>query len=110
MTFEDLYKIDDPIEKEEKIKEFYLKEIKVDKWIKYFPNSVIRFHDRKEYRENNKLHNLNGPAIEYMDTRPQTTDDKIYFIEGEHMNYNDWLVLSKRKKLNKKLKKIKKTQ
>ena len=102
MIYEDLYKINNPEEKEAKTIEFYLNEVKVDKWIKFFPESVFRFHDRKEYRKNNKLHRLDGPAIEYNDT-----NSKVYFIDGEEVGYNEWLIISKRAKLNKKLKKIK---
>ena len=102
MIFEDLYKIDNPEEKEAKTIDFYLTEIKVDKWIKPFSESVIRFQDRKEYRKDNKLHRLNGPAIEY-----HSSKKGIYYIDGKKIEYNEWLVISKRRQLNKKLKKIK---
>jgi len=107
MKFEDLYEIDNPEEKKAKTIEFYLREVKVDKWMKHFPQSVFRFKDRQEYRKNNKLHRLDGPAIEYYDNQTITINSKVYFIDGEEIGYNDWLILSKRMKLNKKLKKIK---
>ena len=94
MNFEDLYEIDDPIEKEAETIKFYTTEIKVDKWIKSFPTSVIRFADRKEYRKNNKLHRLNGPAIEYHNTQKNTTGAKIYYIDGDQIEYNPYNMIN----------------
>jgi len=102
MIFDDLKKINDPELREKETINYYLNEIKVDKWIKSFSQSIIRFKDRIEFRKNNKLHNFKGPAIEYFNS------NDMYYLNGELIEYKKWQTLSKKYLFNKKIKKIKK--
>lgn len=72
----------------------------------------IVFRDRIEYRINGKLHNSKGPAIiNKFDPLTLITppDDGIneYYISGNKINYDEWIIYNRESKLKKLKKKIK---
>jgi len=86
MTYEDIMQLSDPQEKEQKLKEFYENEIKVNEWlIDDSTYQKIRFKDRWEYKENGVYHRLNGPAIEF-----HNGNRGFFYLYGEAMNETEW--------------------
>jgi len=86
MTYDDIMNIEDIQEKEDKLKEFYLNEIEVEKWlIDDTKTQTVRFADRWEYKLNGELHNLNGPAINF-----HNKGRGFYYIYGESLNEIEW--------------------
>jgi hypothetical protein len=86
MTYDEIMTISDLKEKEQKLKEFYETEIRVNEWL--IDNSrfqKIRFKDRWEYKENGLYHRLNGPAIEF-----HNGNRGFYYIYGEAMGETEW--------------------
>lgn len=101
MTYEEIMKISDIKEKEEKLIEFYKVEIVVNDWlIENTENQKIRFKDRYEYKKDGVYHRLTGPAIEYFDDKYIDS----YYIFGEYMNEIDWKSKSQKLLREKKLK------
>ena len=86
MSYEEIMKIEDIQEKEEKLKEFYLTEIGVESWLEDKTKlQKIRFKDRFEYKMNGKLHRLNGPAVEF-----HSGNKGNYYFEGEAFDEIEW--------------------
>lgn len=84
MTFDEIIKIEDSQEKENKLKQFYIN-IGVEDWLtNKYDTQKISFADRIEYKENNKLHNLYGPAIELKN------GTKYYYIDNKYLEYDEW--------------------
>jgi len=86
MTYEEIMKISDIVEKEKQLIKFYQEEIGIDEWlVEKSETQKIRFKDRWEYKLDGKLHRLTGPAIEFHNgTRG------FYYIYGEPLNEMDW--------------------
>ncbi|NMC99027.1 MAG: hypothetical protein HPY57_13320 [Ignavibacteria bacterium] len=86
MTYDEIMQLSDLNEKEQKLKEFYENEIKVNEWLvdntKY---QKIRFKDRWEYKENGVYHRLNGPAIEF-----HNGNRGFFYLFGKTMNETEW--------------------
>ena len=105
MTYDEIMNIGDLEEQENLLKEFYFDKIKIDKWlINDYPKQFIKFHDRTEYKFNNKYHNLHGPAIDYNDDNKDE-----YYIFGEKMIKTEWSSKAKNEILKLKIKTIKNT-
>ena len=73
----------------------------------------IIFRDRIEYRVEGKLHNIVGPAyIQTYDplhkTTPSDTECKQYYIKGIKMDEEQWLINTRKYKIDKLIKKTKK--
>lgn len=69
---------------------------------------IILFRDRIEYYKKRKLHNINGPAIKPInDSSSLMYVHPQYYIWGEQLNYDDWVVKSEQIKRKKKIQKIK---
>lgn len=66
-------------------KDYYIKEIEVIDWLKSNDSQKIRFNDRVEYKENNKLHREDGPAIEYFDNIGNQ-----FYVEGNKLSDEEW--------------------
>ena len=99
MTYEEIMKISNIEEKEEKLIEYYTKEIGVNDWLlDDTENQKIRFKDRYEHKKNGVYHRLNGPAIEFHDGKRG-----FYYIFGESMNEVDWKPKAQRLLRDKKL-------
>jgi len=100
MTYEEIMKISNIEEKEEKLIEYYIEEICVNDWLlEDTENQKIRFKDRYEYKKNGVYHRLNGPAIEFHDGKRG-----FYYIFGESMNEVNWKPKAQRLLRDKKLK------
>lgn len=107
MNFEDIISLKEGTEKQSKLKEWYTNNVCILKWMdKPYKNSIIRFHDRIEYKKNGKYHRLNGPAIEYTNDQ---TENKYYFNGKYYKDKDEWLSVTKKilrklklKQLNKK--------
>ena len=56
-----------PVKKKNKPldKDFYINEVGVLNWLKSNEPQKIRFINRIEYKDNNLLHRVDGPAIEF---------------------------------------------
>ena len=100
MTYEEIMKMSDIVEKEIQLIKFYQEEIGIDDWlVENTEVQKIRFKDRWEYKLNGKLHRLTGPAIEFHNgTRG------FYYIFGESFNEMDWKPKAQKLLREKKLK------
>ena len=72
-------------------------------WLINETPQIILFRDRKHYLKKGVLHNINGPAIEPLES---STPAK-YYIKGEEYSYNEWLKESTVIRRRRKLKKVK---
>ena len=88
MEYTEIKKIKDIYEKNIKLQEFYKENIKVNDWLTNEPKQKILFKDRIEYKVNNKLHRLNGPAIEFLND----TGNSQYYLNGELLSEADWKI------------------
>lgn len=77
-------------------KDFYINEIEILKWMVNEKNQKIRFSNRIEYKENNKLHRDDGPAIEFY----SGVGDQ-YYIKGELYSKDEFINYQRIQKLNK---------
>ena len=68
----------------------------------------IMFKDRIEYRISGKLHNSAGPAL--ISTSPEDSNEKTeeYYINGEKLPENEWLLYNRENKISKIKKKLNK--
>lgn len=73
-------------------KKYYIDNIKVLDWLGNDKNQIIRFRDRIEYRENNNLNRIDGPAIEYFSPEK----DNLYYIRGKKITYDEFKIMSKK--------------
>jgi hypothetical protein len=102
MSYEEIMKISDIIEKENALKDFYINTIKVNDWLTNTQKvQKIRFKDRIEYKVNGQYHRLNGPAIE-----PLNGNKGFFYLYGEIMNEEDWKIQAKQISRAKKLKTV----
>lgn len=86
MTYEEIIGISDVQEKEIKLKEFYINEIGVEKWlVEKSKLQKIRFKDRWEFKSNGVYHKLTGPAIEF-----HNGSRGFYYINGVAMEDEEW--------------------
>lgn len=100
MTYEEIMKISNIEEKQQKLIEFYKNEIDIEDWlVDKSETQKIRFKDRWEYKMNGVYHRLTGPAIDYNN---DTTD--YYYIFGEMMDETTWKLLAQKLLREKKLK------
>ena len=108
MNFDEITSLKDSKDKTEKLINWYKNDVLVTDWLTLpYKNSIIRYSNRTEYKKDGKLHRLNGPAIEYIETNPHNTKDDEYFIEGKKFDdYEEWLKISKQKLRKLKLKKL----
>jgi len=72
----------------------------------------IVFRDRTEYRINGKFHNSKGPAVilKFDPLTLITPDEESinnYYISGNKLNYDEWIIYNREDKLKKLKKKIK---
>lgn len=75
---------------------FYINEIGVLDWLKDNASQKIRFSDRYEYKENNKLHREDGPAIEYF-----SGIGNQFYIKGDKLSNEDWMNFKRTQLINK---------
>ena len=109
MKFDEIISLKEGKEKQKKLEKWYKEDVNVSSWMdKPYKNSIIRFHDRIEYKKNGKYHRLNGPAIEYFGNKNQTTEDKYYYNGEYYEDKDEWLAVTKKVLRKLKLKKIKK--
>lgn len=108
MEFDDINKLKDSEEKNEKLSEWYRNHIQVSNWLTLpFQNSIIKYHNRVEYKKNGNYHRLNGPAIEF--TLLQQVDKDKYYIEGIlYEDVSEWKKISTQKLRRLKLLKLSK--
>ena len=86
MTYDEIMKLSDIKEKEEKLKEFYINEIGVEDWlVEKSKEQKIRFKDRWEYKQDGVYHRLTGPAIDF-----HSNSRGFYYLFGEAMNETEW--------------------
>ena len=69
----------------------------------------IIYRDRIEYKISGKFHNSTGPAvIRYFDPllskHPNEEDKEEYYINGDRIPQNEWLVYNRKHKIEKLLK------
>ena len=101
MTYDEIMTISDIEKKEEKLIEFYTKEIGVNEWlVDDTKNQKIRFKDRFEYKTDGVYHRLTGPAIDFHDKSKRG----FYYLFGESMNEMDWKPIAQKYLREKKLK------
>jgi len=102
MTYEEIIKNPNLIEKYENLEKFYIDEINVLDWIQNDDEEQkILFSDKFEYKKNGKYHNINGPAIIHKN------GSEYYWIDGVYyQNKSEWEKISKNLKRKKVLKKI----
>jgi hypothetical protein len=106
MNFDEIISLKNSENKTEKLKKWYTDDVKISKWLTNpHKNSIIKFHDRTEYKKNGKFHRLNGPAIEYQEYDGQTPEDKYYY-KGELLNIEDWTAITRRELRKLKLKQL----
>lgn len=74
---------------------FYIDEIGVLNWLKNDTNQKIRFSNRIEYKENNKLHRTDGPAVEFF----SGIGDQ-YYINGELYTKEEFTNYQRTQKIN----------
>lgn len=85
--FDNIESLKSGVEKNEKLKEYYINKVKIDTWLTNNSNiSIINFKDRTEYKKNNIYHRLNGPAIDYNDE----TKNKYYYKGLLFNDKNEW--------------------
>jgi hypothetical protein len=100
MTFQEIQKITDLEKKESELIKYYLEEIEIMDWLyDDTKHRKILYSDRIEYRTDNKLHNVKGPAVE-------KNGEKYYYINGEKLSQKDWETITKTLKRHKTLKKL----
>jgi len=91
------------VEKNEKFIKYYNENVKIDDWLtNNSKNSIIIFKDRTEYKKNNILHRLNGPAIDYNDE----SKNKYYYKGVLFENKLEWNKATLRELRKIKLKKL----
>jgi len=64
-------------------------------WLTNDKTQFIRFRDRFEYRENNKLSRTDGPAIEYFSVEK----DNLYYINGKKLTIDEFKLINKNEKI-----------
>jgi len=102
MTYDEINQLDDPQEKQDKLKDFYINEIGVNDWlIEKSKTQKIRFKDRWEYKLNGQYHRLTGPAVEF-----HNESRGFYYIYGEAMNETDWKPKAQKLLRDKKLQRV----
>lgn len=107
MEFEEILSLNESEEKQNKLKDWYIEDVKISKWLTNpFKNCIIRYHDRVEYKKNGVFHRLNGPAIEYTGNKSQNTEDKYYYHGKLYNNKENWLKVTTKELRKLKLKKI----
>jgi hypothetical protein len=75
-------------------KDFYINEIKILEWLTNDDTQVLRFKDRIEYRENNQLSRIDGPAIEYYSGL-----NNKYYYKGKKLSSDEFQLISKKEKM-----------
>lgn len=75
-------------------KEFYIG-IGILDWMTNDKFQIIRFKDRVEYKEDNQLSRVDGPAIEYFSG--DNTD--LYYYQGKKLTEPEWKLISKTEKI-----------
>jgi len=76
-------------------KEFYLNDIGVLDWMTNDKYQIIRFKDRIEYKEDNQLSRIDGPAVEYFST--ETTN--LYYFQGKKLSESEFKLINKSEKI-----------
>jgi len=76
-------------------KDHYLNKINVLDWLTNDKYQVIRFRDRIEYRKNNQLNRIDGPAIDYF----SENESNLYYYNGKKLTSDEFNILSKTKKM-----------
>lgn len=69
----------------------------------------INYRNRVEYRISGKIHNSTGPAIiekfDPLTLIPPSKDYERFFINGDEITFDEWLIYNRRHKI-KKIKKL----
>lgn len=81
--------------------DFYKDEIGVLDWLKDDVPQKIRFSDRYEHKVNNKLHRIDGPAIEHFDGVGD-----LYYFDGHKLSIEEWTNLKRINLIDKVIDKI----
>lgn len=101
MTFQEILKITNLEKKEAELIKYYLEEVEIMNWLQdNTKHRKILYSDRTEYRTDNMLHNIKGPAVE------KNNGEKYYYINGEKLSQKDWETITKTLKRHKILKKL----
>lgn len=114
MNFDEIISLKEGDEKNEKLREWYINEVKVTEWINNpFKNNIIKYHDRTEYKKNGKYHRLNGPAIEHITYSgysggKSSGEDKYYYNGKLYDNVKEWKKATIKELRKLKLRKLKK--
>lgn len=70
-------------------------------WLVYKEPQIILFRNRKHYIKKGVFHNIDGPAVESLDSNTPNE----YYIKGERYEYDKWAqkskVLKRKRLLNK---------
>jgi len=76
-------------------KDFYLNDINLLEWMTNDKYQIIRFKDRVEYKEDNQLHRIDGPAVEYF------SDEIIdlYYFKGKKISLEEFKLINKTEKI-----------
>jgi len=91
MTYDEIMKIEDVVQKSEKLKEYYINEIGINDWFIEKSEQKIRFRDRWEYKQNGVYHRLKGPAIDFINDGTRG----FYYIDGIPLEYEEFKEKSK---------------
>jgi hypothetical protein len=93
-------------EKTEKFTEYYKEKVKIENWLTNpFKNSKINFKDRTEYKKNGIYHRLNGPAIDFNDTKLDQ-----YYYKGIKYTEEEWKKITLKEMRRLKIKKLNKNE
>ena len=102
MTYEEILAITDLKLRDEKLKGFYIDEIRVLDWLMFDGSKQkISFADRKEFKENYVFHNYYDASIIY------DNGNMEYFIEGDRLTKEKWVNISTVKMRELKIKRTK---
>lgn len=72
------------------MRNYYMDEIEVLKWLEDKGEQTIRFNDRIVKKENGKFHSLLGPAIKPNEENPKSSVSDQYYLYGECLPYDEW--------------------
>lgn len=76
-------------------KDFYLNDINLLEWMTNDKYQIIRFKDRIEYRKDNQLSRIDGPAIEYF----SKDREDLHYFKGKKLSLDEFKVISKTEKI-----------
>lgn len=96
MTYTEILSITDIVEKNEKLKEYYLEDVKINDWlVDNCETQKILFKDKFETKKKGNYHNLTGPAIKYKNGSEYFWIDGTYFDDKEEWKLKSTNLLRK---------------